>query len=70
MRTYHRQNLTVSTQHLRLRAALAPDDPDLSRYVAEWTAFQQWHEQKEVVIGHPTTRSPESTCDGTAFTSR
>lgn len=35
-------------------AAFAPDDPALQDYVVlDWTAFDQWREEDEVVMGHP-----------------
>ena len=35
-------------------AAFRPDDPDLAGYVVlDWTAFTQWYEEDEPVLGHP-----------------
>jgi hypothetical protein len=35
-------------------AAFAPDNPALKGYVVlDWTAFDQWQEEDEVVMGHP-----------------
>jgi uncharacterized protein (DUF427 family) len=49
------QVLTVLTSQGPLEgAAFAPDDTDLRGYVVlEWSAFQQWQEEDEIVIGHP-----------------
>ncbi|MGC5221111.1 DUF427 domain-containing protein [Micromonospora sp. DT81.3] len=35
-------------------AAFRPDDPDLSGYVVlDWSAFTQWYEEEQPVLGHP-----------------
>jgi len=49
------QVLTILTSAGELDgAAFAPDDPALEDYVVlDWTAFDQWREEDEVVMGHP-----------------
>jgi uncharacterized protein (DUF427 family) len=47
--------LTIRTEHGELAgAAFAPEDPDLDGYVVlDWSAFSQWYEEDEPVLGHP-----------------
>jgi uncharacterized protein (DUF427 family) len=47
--------LTIRTSTGELDgAAFAPDDPALEGYVVlDWTAFDQWREEDDVVMGHP-----------------
>jgi len=49
------EGLTILTSTGVLEgAAFAPDDPALEGYVLlDWTAFDQWQEEGEVVMGHP-----------------
>ena len=49
------KTLTIQTSTRALEgAAFAPDDPALAGYVVlDWTAFDQWQEEDEVVMGHP-----------------
>lgn len=74
------QALTILTSAGALeRAAFAPGDPDLKGYVVlDWTAFQQWREEDEVVIGHPhdpftridvrrSSRHVAVSCDGVSL---
>lgn len=49
------QTLTIRTSTGELDgAAFAPDDPELEDYVVlDWTAFDQWREEDDVVVAHP-----------------
>ena len=55
--------LTVRTSHQeRVGAAFRLADPDLADHVVlDWDAFDEWFEEAQRVIGHPTTRWPAST---------
>jgi uncharacterized protein (DUF427 family) len=60
-------------------AGFTPDDPDLADHVLlDWSAFEEWREEEEVVVGHPhdpfdridcrrSSRHVVITCDGTVL---
>ena len=60
-------------------AGFTPDDPDLAEHVLlDWTAFEEWREEEEVVVGHPhdpfdridcrrSSRHVVISCDGTVL---
>lgn len=49
------ESLTIRTGSGDLAAAaFAPEDPDMEGYVVlDWDSFGEWHEEDELVIGHP-----------------